>query len=173
MSRLSVALVLAVVALAPAGCGGGQSVPASAIAVVGGLPVPRADFEAQIARSRRAYAAQGKPFPAAGTAAYRHLRVLAVGLVVDRARLEVIAKRHGVTITPAQVAAAVERYRQQSFGADTKRFQEQLRQTGMTEADVSTAIRTQLLAAAVDRAGATGERPKVVYAPGFAPPNGP
>ena len=165
-----IAVVLVVVV--SAGCGGGQSVPASAIAVVGGVPVSRADLAAAIAQSRRAYAAQGKPFPAAGTAAFRHLKELAVRLLVDRTRLEVVAKRHGVTITPAQVAAAVKRYRAQSFGGDAKRFREQLRQTGMTEADVSRAIRTQLLAAAVDQAKATAERPKAVYAAGFAPPDG-
>ncbi len=168
MRRLSVALAVVVLA----GCGGGQSVPASAIALVGGLPVSRADLAAAIAQSRRAYAAQGKPFPAAGTAAYRHLRELAVRLVVDRARLEVVATRHGATVTPVQVAAAVKRYREQSFGGDAGRYREQLRRSGMTEADVFRAIRTQLLAAAVGRAGAAAERPKVVYAAGFAPSNG-
>jgi hypothetical protein len=168
MRRL--ALLAGVVVLA--GCGGGGGVPRSAVAVVGGRSVSRADLAAALAQSRRAYAAGGRAFPAAGTPAFDHLRALALGVLVDRARLEVVAAKHGITITPAQVDTALRRYVQESFGGDEKRFRESLRREGMTEAGIRAALRTQLLAAAVTNADAAGEKVKVRYARGFAPPNG-
>ena len=54
-------LVFSVLALVATGCGGGtRSVPPSAIAVVGDRTVPRAAFDAELARARRAYAARGQ-----------------------------------------------------------------------------------------------------------------
>ena len=72
MRRVALLAALLVVA---AGCGhDSATVPPGAIAVVGGQPVPRTALDAQLAQTRRAYAARGQAFPKPGTDAYRRLQ---------------------------------------------------------------------------------------------------
>ncbi|HZT45755.1 MAG TPA: SurA N-terminal domain-containing protein [Gaiellaceae bacterium] len=167
---LSQALVVVLVAAA---CGGEHAgtVPPGAIARVGDRAIPRAAFDAELARSRRAYAARGQQFPKAGTAAYRRLRDSVVDLLVDRARLELAARRARVSVTPAQVDARLRALVRRSFGGDPQRFREQLRRTGTTEAEVRAAIRYELLAGAL-RGAPPPSPPDVTYAPGFEPTGG-
>jgi SurA-like N-terminal domain len=145
-----------VAALALAGCGGHERpVPPGAIAVVGNRPVTRAAFDHELSRAHRAD-------PTAPCA-----RETVVRLLVDRARLEVEAGEEGIEIPPAVLDARLRRLKQTTFGGDEARYRAQLRRAGMTEADVRTAIRTQLLAAALR--GRHPKPPKVVYAQGFEP----
>ena len=98
MRRVAPLAALLVVA---AGCGHDQCdrVPPGAIAVVGDRPVPRSALDAQIAQSRRAYAARGQAFPKPGTEAYRRLEDNAVRLLVDRTRLDLAAQKLGIVIS--------------------------------------------------------------------------
>ncbi len=164
MRRL--APLLAVVALA--GCGhSAETVPSGAIAVVGDRTIPRAAFDAELTRARRAYAARGQEFPARGTPAYGQVKDAAVSLLVDRAQLELEAQHAGVVIPATEVEGRLRRLKQTTFGGDEKRYRAQLRRTGMTDADVREAIRTQLLVAALR--GKRTRPARVVYAPGFEP----
>ena len=164
-------LLLAVVPVA-AGCGhSAPRVPPSAIALVGDRAVSRAAFDAELTRARRAYASRGQSFPKRGTAAYEQLKDSVVRLLVDRAQLEIAAKRSRIVIALAEIEARLRRFKQSAFGGDEARYRKQLRETGMTDADIRAAIRAELLAAAL-RKSASGGHPqpaKVVYAPGFAP----
>jgi hypothetical protein len=165
-------VLLAALLAAAAGCGqGGTTVPPGAIAVVGDRAVPRSALDAQLAQSRRAYAARGQAFPKLGTAAYRSLQDNAVRLVVDRTRLELAAQKLGITIRPLQVDARLRQLEQNAFGGSKARYRARLRATGMTDADVRRATRDELLAAAVEKAKPSAlEKPlSVSYANGFAP----
>jgi hypothetical protein len=155
-------------ALVLAGCGGNETetVPPGAVAVVDGHAITRAALAAELARTRRAYAARGRDFPDRGTPAYDQLERAAAALLVDREHLALEAERLGITVRPAQVDAGVRRLRQTRFGGSERAFREQLRQTGLTVADVRRAIRDRLLATAVGRRGRPAE---VTYAPGFEP----
>src|SRR5207249_986901 len=94
---------LALVSLATA-CGhDSRHVPSTAIAVVGDRTIARSQFAALMAQARQSYAARGRRFPAAGTAAYEHLKQLALALLVEQAELEQEAPRLGVRVDPAQV----------------------------------------------------------------------
>ena len=147
-------VVLLVVVCAVAGCGASSTtVPASAVALVGGRPVPLAAVDAQLAQARRAYRARGQVFPARGTLAYAHLQALAVQLVVER----------------AQVDRRLRQVKRATFGGSERRYQEGLRREGLTDADIRADIRSQLLADAVKRVMGDTLIPKVVYAKGFAP----
>jgi hypothetical protein len=164
------AAVLVLVLLATA-CGGhARSVPSGAIAVVGTEAIPRASLDAELARAKRAYAARGQPFPQPDTDAYRRAQDSAVALLVDRARVEIEAKQARVAIDPVEVDARLRRFKQTTFGGDERRFREQLRRSGLTEADVRAAIRTELLADKLRGVHTTA--PEVVYAPGFEPLSG-
>jgi len=157
-----------------AGCGGGHTarVPPGAIALVGDRPVPRAALDVELRRSRRAYAAQGKAFPARGTAAFSHVQSLAVRLVVDHVTLAVQAASRGVVITPAQVDRRLRQLKRDAFGGSESRYRAALRRQGMTAAEARSSVRDLLLAEALRSAGGTApEPPEIVYADGFAPAN--
>lgn len=149
-------------------CGGhARTVPPGAIAVVGTEAIPRVALDTELARAKRAYAARGQSFPRRGTDSYRRLQDSAVALLVDRTKVEIEARRARIAIDPVVVDARLRRFKQTTFGGDERRFRAQLRRTGMTEADLRTAIRTELLA---DRLrGVRTTPPEVVYAPGFEP----
>jgi len=166
-----VALLVALLVVA-AGCGhDSATVPPGAIAVVGGQPVPRTALDAQLAQTRRAYAARGQAFPKPGTDAYRRLQDNAVRLVVDRTRLALAARKLGITIRPAQIEARLRRFKRTAFGGSEARYRARLRAIGMTEADVRGATRDELLVAAVGKAEPSALRKllPVSYATGFAP----
>jgi hypothetical protein len=159
-------LLLPLLVLVATACGGGtSSLPRSAIAVVGDRAISRAALDAELARARRAYDARGQAFPARGTPAYKQVKDAAVRLLVDRARLEIEAQRAGVVVPAAEVDARLRRLKQTTFHGDEGSYRAQLRRTGLTEADVRAAIRTELLAAALR--GTQTKPPSVVYAPGF------
>jgi hypothetical protein len=165
------ALVAALIAVA-AGCGhDGATVPAGAIAVVGGRPVTLSALEAQLAQSRRAYAARGQAFPKPGTEAHRRLQDNAVRLIVDQKQLELAAEKLGISIRPAQVDARLRRFKQSAFGGSEARYGARLRAIGMTDEDVRRSIRDQLLVDALKKADPSAlEKPlSVSYAKGFAP----
>ncbi|HZO62363.1 MAG TPA: hypothetical protein VFB35_05225, partial [Gaiellaceae bacterium] len=81
------------------------------------------------------------------------------------------AQQAHVSVNPAQVDARLRALVRRSFGGDEQRFREQLRRTGTTEAEIRSAIRYELLAAALRRAP-RGPLPDVAYAPGFEPTGG-
>ena len=169
MRRFALLGALLVVA---AGCGhDSATVPAGAIALVGGRPVPRSALDAQLAQSRRAYAGRGQAFPRTGTASYRRLQENAVRLVVDRTRLEVAAQKLGIVIRPGQVGARLRRFKQAAFGGSEARYRARLRATGMTDADMRRAIRDELLITALEQTDpAALQKPlSISYAKGFDP----
>lgn len=164
--------LLATVVVVAAGCGhDSATVPAGAIALVGGRPVPRSALDTVLAQSRRAYAAHGQAFPKQGTDAYRKLQDNAVRLLVDRTRLELAAQKLGIVIRPAQVDARLRRLKQSAFGGSEVRYRARLRATGMTDDNLRQAIRDDLLVTALQKADPSVlKKPlSVSYAKGFAP----
>ncbi len=146
MRSLRLLFVLLAVASLAAGCGHGQrKVPASAIAVVGDRTITRADFAELMSQARASHARSGTPFPAVGTAAYADLRATAVRLLVERAVLEQKAPGLGVTISAEQVETARRRFVEDTFGGSEKRYRARLRVERMTDEQVRSALRAQLL----------------------------
>jgi foldase protein PrsA len=146
--RLTAPILLALVALfLAAGCGGGddESVPAEAVAVVGDVEVPKSEFEALIGQARRSYEAQKREFPKTGTPEYATLKNQAVAFLVQRAQFEQQAGELDVEISDKQVNARLEQTKKQYFGGDEKRYQAQLKEQGLSEAQVRRDLRAQLL----------------------------
>lgn len=150
--RLLVAPFL-LLSLLAAGCGhDAPAVPASAIAVVGDRTVPRAQFDALMAQTKDSYRRSGRAFPGPGTPAYAGLEQTAVLLLVERAELEQKAPGLGVTIDAGQVDAQRKLLLEQTFGGSEATYRSRLRAVGMTDAQVRSALRAQLLSAAVFQA---------------------
>jgi hypothetical protein len=144
---------LALASALAAGCGHDPLVvPKSAIAVVGDRTITRAQFGELMAQARRSYAVRGRPFPVPGTRAYAELKTTAVRLLVERAELEQKAPGLGVTIDDSQVEARRTLLIEGTFGGDDGRYRARLREEGMTDAQVRSALRAQLLTDAISQA---------------------
>jgi hypothetical protein len=144
---------LALTAALAAGCGHDPpSVPKTAIAVVGDRTIARAAFNELMTQARQSYVRQGRRFPAAGTTAYAELKAIAVRLLVERAELEQKAPGLGVTIEDSQVDGRRKLLIEESFGGDDDRYRARLREERMTDAQVRSALRAQLLSTAVFQA---------------------
>jgi parvulin-like peptidyl-prolyl isomerase len=152
----SLRLLLAPLALASpfaSGCGHDRpSVPRSAIAVVGKRTITRAQFEELMSQARLSYARRGRAFPAAGTNEHAELKATAVRLLVEQAELEQKAPDLGVSIDPRQVTARRQLLIDETFGGSEARYRARLREERMTDAQIRSALRAQLLSNAVFQA---------------------
>jgi parvulin-like peptidyl-prolyl isomerase len=141
-----VILLCALASIGLAGCGGSdEDVPADAVAVVDGQDIARSDYEALIAQAKKSYKNQKREFPAAGSQEFQTLRNQAVQFLVQREQFEQKAEDLDVKVTDKQVDARLEQIKKQYFGGDTKKFEKQLKEQGITEAQVRNDIRAQIV----------------------------
>jgi parvulin-like peptidyl-prolyl isomerase len=146
--RLLTLPVLLAAALLVAGCGGGggaKSVPANAVAVVGSDTITKTQFNNLLEGAKRTYKARKTPFPKAGTAQYKALQDQALQYLVQQSELEQRAKDLGVTVTDKDVAARLKQIKTQYFGGSETRYQQQLKQQGLTETQIKTDLHAQIL----------------------------
>jgi len=137
------ALLLALVA---AGCGGGsESVPADAVAVVDGDEVAKSDYDALITQARKSYTNQKRDFPKAGTPEFQTLKNQAVSFLVQREQFEQQAAELDVEVTDKQVEERLEQIKKQYFSGDPKKYEQQLKDQGLTDKQVRADIRAQVV----------------------------
>jgi parvulin-like peptidyl-prolyl isomerase len=153
MRKLPV-LILLVVALGllAAACGGGddeESVPSDAVAVVGENEISKAEFDALLAQAKAGYKAQQREFPKAGTPEYNSLKNSAVQYLVQQAQLAQRAEELDVQVTDEQVDERLSEIKKQYFGGSERRYQNQLKEQGMTDARVRKDVRSQLIQEAI------------------------
>ena len=144
ISRLAL-LLCALVAVALAGCGGDEDVPADAVAVVDGQEIARSDYEALITQAKKSYTNQKREFPAAGSQEFQTLRNQAVQFLVQREQFEQEAADMDVEVTDKQIDARLEQILKQYFGGDKKKYDKQLKEQGLTEKQVRNDIRAQIV----------------------------
>ena len=119
--------------------------PADAVAVVDGQEIAKSDYEALIAQAKKSYKNQKREFPAAGSQEFQTLRNQAVQFLVQREQFEQKAEDLDVKVTDKQVDARLEQIQKQYFGGDQKKFEKQLKEQGITEAQVRNDIRAQIV----------------------------
>jgi foldase protein PrsA len=144
-STLTLALT-AVIAFLSAGCGGGgDSVPADAVARVGDTTITRAQFDQLLGQAKRSYQVQKRPFPKAGSPEYEQLKNQAVQYLVQRAQFAQEAGDLGIEVTDKEVNDRLAQIQKQYFGGNKKRYETQLKQQGLTDVQVRDDIRAQLV----------------------------
>jgi foldase protein PrsA len=145
--RMLPILALAAVGFALAGCGGSSSgASGDSVAEAGDAKVSQADFNTLIRQQKLTYKTQKRPFPKKGSKAYVALRDQIVAYLLRTAELETKAKDMGVTVSDAEIDAALKKFKQQSFGGDQKKYVAARNAQGLTEADVRQNERSQLIA---------------------------
>ena len=144
-TRSLILLLVALVALLAAGCGGSDKVPADAIAKVGDETITRAQFEQLLSQAKKSYASQKRDFPKAGSAEYEQLKNQAVQYLVQRAEFAQKAKDLDVEISDKQIDDRLTQIKKQYFGGSDKKYRTQLKQQGLTEEQVRDDIEAQLV----------------------------
>jgi parvulin-like peptidyl-prolyl isomerase len=151
MRSLRILLPLAAaVALVAAGCGGGaKSVPSNAVAVVGKDPISRVTLDDLLARAKRNYKTQKRVFPKAGSAEYQALLSQIVQYLVQVREFDQKAEDLKVAVTPKQVDARLKQIKQQAFGGSEKKYKQQLKAQGLTDAEVHADLHAQMTSQAL------------------------
>ena len=151
MSRLAPVLAVLAVALAVAGCGGKSTAKLSAqdVAVVGDAKISKQQFDDLMATAEASYKQQGKAFPKQGTSEYASIKSQAMTLLVQETEREQKAKDLGIEITDKQIDARLKQIKQQYFQGNDKTYKAQLKKQGLSEAQVRSEVRSQLVSEAL------------------------
>lgn len=125
--RLALVLLAASLALLLAACGGGgQNVPAGAVAVVNGTEISRSELDGWLAQAKKSYQAQKRQFPKAGTPEYQNIETQYVAYLVQKAEFEQAAKDLGIKVTKQEVDQGLSGYIDSKFGGSRKNFERAL-----------------------------------------------
>ena len=143
MKRLvPIVLVLGLVVLLVAGCG--SDVPKGAIAVVGGVPITRTQFDQYMAQAKVGTAQPGgSAFPRPGTTLYKQYEANAVtSLVQQQVELNAASARK-ITVSGQQVQAQLAQMATQYGGVQI--MYAAARRAGMNAAQLTTYIKDSLI----------------------------
>ncbi len=148
--RLNVAaLLLALVAaLSLVACGGGSSaadVPPGAIAIVGDLPITKAQFDAFMAQQKKSAEAKNQTFPTVGTPEYEAVKATVVKGLVEEREWELQGQAMGITVTDQEIETQLKQLKQQYFQGDEQKYQAELAKQGLTDQQVRDELRTRIL----------------------------
>jgi foldase protein PrsA len=146
MRYLPITFLVAALAAVLVGCGGGAGqVPSNSIAQVGDQTITQAQFDALLEQAKKSYATQKRPFPKAGTTEYATLKNQAVQYLVQRAEFQQEAEKLGVTVSDKEINDRLDKIKKQYFGGSDSRYKKQLKQQGLTDEQVKTDIKAQLI----------------------------
>jgi foldase protein PrsA len=140
-------LLLIVIGIATAGCGGSstKSVPADSVAVVGSNDITKAEFTLLMDGTKSAYVARKTAFPKPGTTQYKALQDQTMKYLVQQAELEQRAKGLGIAVTDKDVQARIKQIKKQYFAGNETKYKAQLKAQGLTEALLAVNLRGQIL----------------------------
>jgi parvulin-like peptidyl-prolyl isomerase len=149
-TRSFLLIPLAALGLAVAGCGGGGgSVPGGSIAKVGSDDITQPQFDKLMERAKKSYATNGQKFPKAGTPEYDRIKDQAVSFLVQRAEFAQEAQKMNITVTDKQVSDRLATIKKQYFNNNDKAYQKQLKDQDLTQAEVDSDIKDQLISQAL------------------------
>jgi parvulin-like peptidyl-prolyl isomerase len=134
-------------ALLAAGCGGTStaSLGSDDVAVVGSQQVSKEQFQELMARAKKSYDTQKRPFPKPGSTEYEQLKGQAITFLVQQAEVEEQAKKLGIDIGDDKVDKEIARYKKQFYGGSDARYKKTLDQQGLTEDQAKDVIRSQII----------------------------
>lgn len=138
--------LLAVVAVA-AGCGGSstKAVPSDDVAVVGSDNITKTQFTLLMTGTKSAYVARKTAFPKPGTTQFKALQDQTMKYLVQQSELSQKAKTLGIVVTDKDVAARIAQIKKQYFANNEKKYQQQLKAQGLTEALLALNLKGQIL----------------------------
>jgi parvulin-like peptidyl-prolyl isomerase len=143
--RITPAILVALVLLAVSACGGGQSVPSDAVAVVDGTEIPRTKLDELIDRAQKTYEAQGQDFPKVGTPEYLNVQSQYVKFLVQVEEFEQEAEELDIEITEKDIDKEEQSFVESRFKGKRADFEKALKEQGFTVKAFRETIRTSVL----------------------------
>ena len=131
-TRITLVALLAALALVVSACGGSETVPDGAVAVVNGTEISKAELDELVAIAKRAYEQQNRQFPRVGTPEYQNIQQQYLAFLVQREEFQQEADKLDVAVTEADIDAALEEVVKTRFGGDRKELDKALEQQGFT-----------------------------------------
>jgi parvulin-like peptidyl-prolyl isomerase len=146
MKRLAF-LALCSLALVAAGCGGSKSASLNSndVAVAGSKQITKDQFTSLMARAKKSYDAQKRPFPKPGSTEYEQLKGQAITFLIQQAEFDQEAAQLGIKITDDKVNKRIDQLKKQFYGNSDERYKKTLAQQGLTEDQAKDAVRAQLI----------------------------
>ena len=141
---LALALVALVPLLAVVACGG-EKVPTGAIAIVYGQPITQAKYDDAVSMWQAGYAAQKRPFPAAGTPEGNMLRGQIISGLVQQQVIVTKAGKMGITASDQEITDQITPLVQQFGKGDPAKFEKFLAKQGWTMAQLKDKLRIDIL----------------------------
>jgi foldase protein PrsA len=145
--NIFVLLLALVAALGLVACGGSSSadVPPGSIAVVGGLQVTKAQFDALMEQQKKSAESKSQTFPAVGTPEYEAVKATVVKGLVQEREWELEGQAMGIKITDQEIETQLNQLKQQFFQGDEQKYQAELAKQGLTDQQVRDELRTRIL----------------------------
>lgn len=146
-SRFFLLIPLAALALALAACGGGSDgdVGSGNIAKVGDTSITQAQFDKLMERAKKSYKTNKQAFPKAGTADYDRIKSQAVSFLVQKAEFAQEADKMGITVSDKEIQDRLKQIKKQYFNNSDKAYEKQLKSQGLTQDEVESDIKDQLI----------------------------
>jgi parvulin-like peptidyl-prolyl isomerase len=144
-------LVLTAALLAGCGGGGGNGLPSADklasddVAVVGNTHITQKSFDTLMESGKQTLKQQGQKFPKQGTTEYETIKGQAVTALVQQAELNDKAASMGIEVTDKQVQNRLDAIKKQYYQGSTKKYLAAVKAQHVTDADVRTDIRNQLI----------------------------
>jgi parvulin-like peptidyl-prolyl isomerase len=153
MGRTLLIISVAAVAAIATACGGSSSSssqPASLasgdVAVVGSKHITKSDLDHQIKLELAAMKAKKQTIPQVGSTTYTSTIVQPVlQYLVTNAQVHDIAAHLGVTVTPKEIQAQIDKAITQFYGGDKSKYEADLKKYQLTPADISQQFELTLL----------------------------
>lgn len=152
-ARLTLALVLASVAIAATACGGGSdNVPSDAIAVVDGTDITREQLDEYMSLTKKGYERSKRAFPKAGTPEYQSIQAANVRLLVEIAQFQQAADDLGVKVTEKDIDKVEDQLIETDYGGKRADYEKAVKATGVPRAEwrktfANTALATKVFKA--------------------------
>ena len=147
-------LLLLPLALLAASCGGGGgdsggSISEQDAAVVNGTHITRSELDRLVRQYKCSYDLQKRAFPKPGSASYQAVQSQALQALVERTELAQQAPDLDASVSQKQVDERLEQLKKRYFGGSEKRYRTALRRQCITDSEVRTQVRAELLSAAI------------------------
>lgn len=151
LTACSIAAAAVLSATLLAGCGGTKvaKLTSDDVAVAGPAHITKASYNELIKESKAYYGSQKRIFPKAGSTEFQTIKNQAISQLVQAAERENEATKMGVKVTDQQVSDRLSQIKKQYFGGSEAQYQSQIKAQGLTDAQVRTDVRQQLISEGV------------------------
>jgi parvulin-like peptidyl-prolyl isomerase len=143
--RLFFLIPVVALGLALAGCGGGGGPASGSVAQVGDVQITQEQFDKLMERAKKSYSTNGQTFPKPGTPDYDRIKSQAVSFLVQKAEFSQEAEKMDITISDKQIQDRLKQIKKQYFNNSEKAYLKQLKTQGLTEEEVESDIKDQLI----------------------------